>query len=137
MDALALVVVIWAVIAVMMYVLYINGYMIVSLHKALFFRGDSLGIFKKNSTKAKFSACSGSLRRIIKFKESGTYEFSFSPDLEKGNVSVEIQNSEKEILLLIDKNTSGRIHVQSGQRYHIIVRFKKAKGKYHLGWNMV
>lgn len=70
--------------------LYSQGYMVSKSISAVVFIGSTKG----NS--AKFSSCSGYMKRVIKFKEDGTYTFVLDAELSKGDMSVELIDSTKQ-----------------------------------------
>ena len=123
----------WMVLLVVMvllfYVLYINGYMVLSSKRAWMYVGTARG------KKASFTSCSGYTKRVIKFEEDRTYHFNLNLELSKGDVKVEILNSEKQCLLSLDQNaTVGNITVEKGKRYYMLVRFQAASGQYTVNW---
>ena len=126
-----------AVLVIVFYILYVNGLMVISVKKALFFRGDSLGVMK-NSTRAEFSSCSGYLKRILKFKETGVYEFRSQMEIESGSAAIVIVDDKGIPVVTADsENTSQRAQIEKGRKYHIIVKLKKAKGRYAFSWNRI
>ena len=70
MDKMLLLGLLCLVLGVGMYLLYQNGWMVLSSKSAVSFVGS------KRGTAAAFSRCSGSIRRIVRFKESKTYGFT-------------------------------------------------------------
>ncbi len=115
------------------YTLYINGYLVVKAIRALIFRG-SVRRWKTRPA-ARVVACTGSVRKILKFKESRTYQFVFTAEISKGSITAEIQNRHKETILKLDETSPrGVIAVQSGERYYLVVRFKQATGRFELTW---
>lgn len=115
------------------YALWINGYITLQSKFARLFVG-SLGY--KNKSKATFSSCSGYTKRVIKFRDSRSYEVCFNSYITKGIVTAEIQNRNKEIILQLDQHISqGYITTDSKERYYLIFRFEKADGHYEFTWN--
>ena len=114
--------------AAVFYILYINGYMIMNAKKATLFFGKERGKY------ARFTSCSGYMKRVIRFKESREYEFSFETELEKGEVCVELWRGNKDkILSLTDRGTQ-TVRVGSKERYYLVLRFVSATGSYHVDW---
>ena len=118
-----------AVMAVLFYILYINGYMVWNSKRALMYVGSAWG------RKASFTSCSGYTKRVIKFEEDKCYHFDLQLELNKGDVKVEILNSEKQCLLSLDQNVAGgNVAVEKGKRYYMVVRFQAASGQYTVDW---
>ena len=89
----------------------------------------------KSSCKANFASCAGTLKRIIRFKESKTYHFELISQLSKGELFVEILDSAKQPVLRLDgNNQSADIDVNIKQKYYMVFRFHSATGKYELSW---
>ena len=85
--------------------------------------------------KANFASCAGTLKRIIRFKESKTYHFELISQLSKGELFVEILDSAKQPVLRLDgNNQSADIDVNIKQKYYMVFRFHSATGKYELSW---
>ena len=74
------------------------------------------------------------MKRVIRFKESREYEFSFETELEKGEVSLELWKGNKDkILSLTDRGTQ-TVSVESKERYYLVLRFMSATGSYRVDW---
>ncbi len=122
-----------AVVVILFYVLYIYGYMVISAKRAMKFIGSIRGY---DSCKATFTSCDGYMKRVMRFEENKTYCFKLRTELTKGEVSVEILDSNKQkILELNSVHQSERIDVYKGERYYMVFRFQMASGKYELKWN--
>ena len=120
------------VILAVLCILYINGYLIFKNIKSVYFVGKH-GFMDKRCT-AKFSACTGNIRKIMKFKEKRLYNFFFDAKLENGEAKAVIRNSQgKDILVLTAENPSGTLNVSDG-RYTLIFEMYKAYGSYELTW---
>jgi hypothetical protein len=110
-----------------MWLLYQNGLMVVNSKRAVSFVGRDRG------RRASFTACTGTIRRIVRFPQSKNLRVVFSPVLTKGSVAVELQNSQKQTLLRLDEVCpTGSIFVEKGQRYHLVFHFRSATGEYSL-----
>ena len=123
----------WVLIIVGMvllfYILYINGYMVMNSKRALMYVGVAWG------KRASFTSCSGYTKRVIKLDEPRTYYFDLNLELNKGDVTVEILDRQKQCLLSLDQNTAqGSINVEKGNRYYMVVRFRAASGNYAIDW---
>ena len=110
-----------------MWLMYQNGLMVLNSKRALSFVGSDRG------RRASFTACTGTIRRILRFSDSKTLRVVFSPVLTKGSVTMELLNSQKQSLLLLDEtHPTGSIPVEKGQRYHLVFHFQSATGEYSL-----
>ena len=115
-----------AAMAAVFYILYINGYMIMNAKKAILFFGKERGKY------ARFTSCSGYMKRVIRFKENREYEFSFETELEKGEVSVELWKGNKDKILSLTDGGTQTVSVESKERYYLVLRFVSATGSYHV-----
>ena len=84
---------------------------------------------------ARVVSCGGWVRKVIKFKESRQYQFTFGSDITKGSITAEIQNRDKKPILILDsENPQGILDVDSRERYYLVVRFNKATGSFEMKW---
>lgn len=112
-----------------MYILYINGYLVIQSKRAIMFVGSGRG------KKARFSGCTGYIKRVVKFEENREYYFSLSTELSKGEVSVELlDRNGKSVLPLDCSKGTGYIMAEARRRYDLVIRFQSASGKYELDW---
>ena len=108
-------------------ILYNSGYMIVKSLSAVTFIGSPKG------TGANFTSCSGYIKRIVRFKESGTLHYYLDADLSKGDIFVEILDSKKQsIAKLTRENNHASISVENRKKYYLVVNFISATGRYSL-----
>ena len=122
-----------ASVTAVIYVLYINGFMTVGNKKALLLIVKN-SYFNK-SCSAKFTACTGEIKRVVKFKESRVYIFNFDCTLEKGEVKVTLSDSKKrQIFTLTPENMTETVNAAAGKRYYLKFEFYKAYGSYRLSW---
>lgn len=126
---MAKIIVIFIILMILYYVLYINGYMILTSKRAMMFIGTQRG------KEARFTVCTGYIRRVIKFEESREYEFTFNAELSKGNVSVELLDASKKRVLFLKENRCGKVSVEAGKRYYLMIRFESSTGSYQLDWS--
>lgn len=111
------------------YFLYINGYLVTNAKRAVMYIG-SLG-----GRKANFSSCTGYTKRVIKFKESGSAHFNLALEISKGEVTMELLDTNKQcILQLSNTQPSSVIQIDAKKRYFLVFRFKSASGSYLLTW---
>ena len=110
-----------------MWLLYDRGLMVLNSKRAVSFVGSNRG------RRASFTACTGTIRRILRFSESKTLRVVFSPVLSHGSVALELLDSQKQPLLRLDESCpTGSISVEKGKRYHLVFRFQSATGEYTL-----
>ena len=118
------------VMGIVMYLLYRNGWMILSSKSAVTFIGSNRG---KSAT---FSGCSGSIKRIVRCTEDREYHFSLDAALTKGDMSVSLLGPDKrELLQLTESMPQGSVTLEKGARYTLVLRFRSATGRYALQWN--
>ena len=116
-----------AVAAAVMWLLYINGYMVMSSKRAVFFAGSDRG------RRAVFTACTGYIKRAVRFSESKTLRADLTLTLDKGYVYAELLDDKKQQILRLDENRpNGNISVEKGRRYWLIFHFESATGEYAL-----
>lgn len=107
--------------------LYNQGYMVVKSTTAVAFIGSTKG----NS--ARFTACNGNLKRIVRFKANGTYTYVLDADLSKGDISVELLDSAKQKIMQLNcANRRASITVEKKKKYYLIIKFMSASGRYTL-----
>lgn len=113
-----------------LYLLYINGYLVTNMKKAVMY------IETRRGTHATFSACTGYTKRMVRFKESRPYHFTLSSELTKGELSVELLHSKKHQIMFLNGNQrNADLAIDKNKRYYLVVRFHSATGNYDLHWN--
>lgn len=118
---------------VLCYILWVNGYMVLNKKRAVLFSGSILG---KSRCKVRFLSCNGFVKKVMKFSDSRSYQFDLNNHIAKGDVSIEILNKNKEIILkLTPSNHTGILDVNKKERYYLVLKFDKADGEYELTWN--
>lgn len=123
---------IFIVVGIFMIYLYEKGLMGLTTKRAVVFVGS---LPKKNSWTAKFSECSGKLRRVIRYDQNKQYTFTLESSLDKGELFIEIFDANKNLLLTLDQdNPSGIIDVTSMRKGYMNVRIKAATGNYYVSW---
>lgn len=117
------------IICVLCWLLYESGYGVVSSKRAIIF------VCTKRGKKASFTSCTGCIKRIIRFREDALINVSFTCELTKGDVTVELFDRTKQQLLRLDSTTPyGSVTVKRNQRCILVVRFRGATGEYLLDW---
>lgn len=107
--------------------LYDRGYMVHKTMSAVTFLGSSKG------NGASFSSCSGSMKRVIRFREDSTYTFTLDAELSQGSISVELHDSAKrKIMKLNPANRNASVAVEKRKKYFLVITFIAATGKYTL-----
>lgn len=120
------------VVAILLYVLYIYGYLVINAKRAVMFVGSIRG---DESCKGSFTSCDGYMRRVMRFEGNKTYRFKLNAELSKGALSVMVLDSHNQKLLEVsDSNATDSIDVYKGERYYLVFRFQSASGKYELSW---
>ena len=120
-------------LGVLFYVLYDRGYMPVKSMSAIHFIGN-MGA-GTNKASAAFGSATGQIKRVLRFKESKPYEFTFKGKISKGTVQAYVLESNKIPELVLDSECpSGIVHAVKGQRYYLVIRFQNASGEYTLSW---
>ena len=125
--------IILVILGVLLYVLYDRGYLPVKSISAIHFIGNmSAGT---NKASGAFGSASGQIRRVLRFKESKPYEFTFKGKITKGTVQAYVLESNKIPDLVLDNDCpSGIVHAVKDQRYYLVIRFQNASGEYTLSW---
>lgn len=80
-------------------------------------------------SRARYRSCTGTVRRILRFREAKDVSFSLNASLEKGTVTVEISGGAQH-LLLDAENSSGTLSVRPGVKYTQVIRFSDATGEH-------
>lgn len=124
----------WLLISIcfagLFYFLYIHGFLILNTKRAAMFVG------RKHGKEASFTACTGQIKRILRFREDAEICFTFACELTKGAVAAELYDQKKTLLMRLDSEThSGQIAVKKDQRYLLVFRFDHASGEYFLDWH--
>ena len=115
------------VICVTVHLLYTNGYLTISAKRALLYVGSLKG------DRARFSSCTGYIKRVIRPKESGTRHFSFTAQTSSGEVWAELFDEEKQRLMHLDRDDQhAAVFLTAPGRYVLVIRFKRATGTYSL-----
>ena len=113
-----------------MYLLYLNGWMVVNAKSAAAYVGS------KRGTSASFSHCSGYVRRIVRFREDRVYTFTLDSALTKGEMTVSLLGPDKkELLRLSSDQPCMAAELERKKRYTLILHFHCATGRYGLRWD--
>ena len=65
-------------------------------------------------------SCTGWVRHMGRFSESGTYEFTLDAQLSEGDAEVTLLGAKKELLLRLNRQTpAGRINLDTENRYYL------------------
>lgn len=116
------------------YLLYINGYIPVQSKRALVFIGSMGGGRKQCS--ASFQAATGTIQRVIRWKEPKAVTFCFTGNITKGSVNVFVLNRGKQVMLVLNSDCpTGTLYAQPKERYYLKIRLEKAKGDYQISWD--
>ena len=127
MEKVVLLVVLAVAMLTVFIFLYNQGYLISKSIRAVTFVGSAKG------NRAKFSSCSGYIKRVIKFKEDGRYTFVLDAELSKGDMSVELMDSSKQKIMQLNPiNRRASVPVEKQKKYYLVIHFKSATGRYAL-----
>lgn len=88
-------------LGILFYILYMQGLMVINTKQAVMFMGSIRG---RSNCKARFTMCSGSMKRVIRFEDSRTYNFSLKHELQNGEMAVKILDSSKQPVITLDSN---------------------------------
>lgn len=126
------VIIILICLGILFYVLYMQGLMVINSKRVVMFMGSIRG---RDNCKAKFTMCSGSMKRVVRFKENRTYIFSLNSELSNGEVEVKILDSSKQPVITLNSNISeAHFDADKRQRYYLVFLFESATGSYELRW---
>lgn len=127
-------VVLLTAVAALFYILYSNGYMPVKSMGALYFVG-TMGA-GTNQCSASFKACTGQIKRVLRFRQSKTVNFTFKGNICKGDVEAFLLNRDQSVVLMMNSDCpEGTVQVLNGPWYYLVIRFNNAEGDYTLQWN--
>lgn len=101
------------------YFLYLNGFLVINAKTALLYIGSPRFGMRWNFTKAKFSSCSGVVKRVICLRKAGRYSFTFLSSTTKGTVFVEIQGRERNVIATLDRDNP-RTVIETDQMLSLI-----------------
>ena len=117
---------------VIFYVLYLNGYMVLGKKTAKIFVGKNRGT---NAYWSQFADCTGTLKRVARFRNSKEYKFHLDAGLAEGTVSVDLLDKEKNVIMsLTIENPDASFIVDKKNRYYMVYKFEHATGSYELTW---
>lgn len=108
------------------YIIYSVGWIPVRFVRARMYLAHGQG--------ASFTACTGSIRRVLRFRESRSYSFHLDGRVQQGSVTVRILSSGQPLLTLDAGSPDGVLTAQKGKRYTLQITFRNASGDYHLDW---
>ena len=116
-----------------MYLLYSRGVVITKSICAVLFVLRS----KREMDSVTLDACSGWVRHMIRFGQSGTYEFTLDAQLSRGDAEVFLLDKHKQQLLALNRSLPvGRADLDQRSRYYLCWRFQCAAGKCQSRWQI-
>lgn len=125
-------IIVLAVVGSIIFILYSNGYIMLQNKKALMFVGKNN--FSDKRCSARFSACTGRFKRVIRLKENRTYTFSLNCAIDNGEAKFTIKNSDKKDILVLDaENNTGTVDAVN-EKFFLEIELYKAYGRYELSW---
>ena len=129
---------IFVIIGSIIYLLYINGYLIINIKSALFYVGTPRIGKNKNCLGARFNRCNGYIKRMIRLKPDSTYKFTYVSNIEKGKLSINIYDKHKKILAIFDDQHSyQKISTKDQKLFLFNTNFIHADGDYSLTWKEI
>lgn len=121
-------------VALAVYLLYINGYIPVQAKRALVFVGSMGGGRKQCS--AEFEVATGTIQRVIRFREPGTVTFRFAGNITKGSVGAFVLDRKRKVLLRLDSECpTGKVYMEMKDRCYLVIKLQKANGNYLIRWD--
>lgn len=89
----------------------------------------------RNADRLTLNSCTGWVRHIGYFPESGTYVFAFETQLSKGTAEMVLLDREKRQLLRLSPGSpTGEIELDAENRYYLRWELKGATGRCELRW---
>lgn len=115
------------VICAAVYLFYRNGHLTISAKRALLYVGSLKG------DRARFIACTGHIKRVIRPQKSQIHHFFFKASTSSGEVWAELYDQEKQRLMHLDHDEQhAAVFLNAPGRYVLAIRFKHATGSYIL-----
>lgn len=125
------IVVFFAILGVVIFLLYRQGLAVSKSICAAFFALRP----KRNSDQAALDSCSGWVRHTGRFHESRVYQFFLDARLSKGTAQVLLLDKDKRQLLKLNGQLpEGKIELDRKAKYYLHWEFKEATGKCELRW---
>lgn len=92
-----------------------------------------------NHTSARFFLFSGEKERILKAHKGGTAEIIWTPEVERGSLSLEIrppagEEAGEEAIVFGEKSRRYSLELEEGERVRLTVRAERAKGSFSIEW---
>lgn len=110
--------------------LYASGLLSVSAKRAAVFVGSL-----KNGGSMTFTRCTGSIHRVIRFRESRSYSFHLDTRLRRGEVTVQVTDLHRvPLMTLTPAAPTAQLPAGKGRAYLLFVRFRDADGDLNLDW---
>ena len=119
-------------VCLFLYMLYISGFLLFNMKIADFFIGY---IKRDGSVSLNFEGCKGKVSRIIRFKESREYVFTYHSEVTEGVVTVKFLDKQKqEIISCSTSDHQIKIKIDKKNTYRLIFNFSNATGKCTVVW---
>ncbi len=115
-----------AVIFLILYLFYFFGFIAVQQKRAMLFSGSL------NGSNAKFSACTGKISRIVRFKEEKEYTIRFEKKVDKGSVWISLTDFKGDALIKCSDNESYVFTPVPKKRYKMCIHMDRASGSYRI-----
>lgn len=111
-------------VGALLFFLYEKGLISAKMGRSLLFVGSIYS--------ARYQSFHGKLWRVYRPAESRVYRFTFSSELSRGSVELELVDKEKKQLLLLKGHDSKELFLEQGKRYRLCLRCSSADGAHHL-----
>lgn len=93
---------------------------------------------ERGRDRASLNSCSGWVRHMGKFRESGSYIFSLDLQLSQGDAEVSLLDGKNRELLRLNRQLStGTAALKQNGRYHLHWEFRRATGNVELRWENI
>ena len=115
-----------AALTAVLVALYECGVMAMQSKRAVLFVGSI------NGCRASFSNCTGTIRRVMRFAQSGEYRFTLSGAAEQGEIICTMIDADGTVCAQLKPGESTVIAAEKGKRYCVRIRMEHATGKYEL-----
>ncbi len=113
------------------YLLWIKGLLTINSKRAILYIGKRAN----NYSGAKVGCCTGYVKRIIKFKHKGTYQFNLDLMCESEDISATLQDRHKKDIAVFNRSTTQKsLDIIGGKIYYLKFIYIKASGSAKFYW---
>ncbi len=130
-----------------MYILILIPVLVISLVYALYNMGygwfrngyswTAFPKYSKNGVGHIFNTATYNMKKVHRFKQSGSYIFTMKLNKTKGNCIFKILDTSGNILIqLDDNNTQARAEIKANTKYYFVLNTHKFTGSYEVVWEL-